>query len=135
VAADLGGPAWTGVRAPTDAPNAVVVLLANQRDSRCTLTGSAQLIATDPWGKRATLTVHRAAQPADGIAQYPATVDPGEQARLVLTPDPICADPVRYTDPVIVLDRREIPFVGTPQLSVCALLAGNWHVIPPLIDG
>jgi hypothetical protein len=134
-AADLGGAAWTGVRQPADAANAVVVLLGNEQDVRCTLTGSAQLVATDPWGKRTTLTSYRAVPRPAGIAQYPATIDPGEPARLVLTPDPICADPVRYGQPAIVVGGREITLVGTSALSVCAVSAGEWHVIPPLING
>ena len=130
----LRGPAWTGVRARGDAPDAVVVLLANERDTRCTLTGSAGLVATDPAGRRTAVPTSPAPRPADPVGQYPATIDPGEPARLVFTLRGGCGTPVRYTAPAIVVAGREVPVEGTAALTTCGLSAGEWHVVPPVLN-
>ena len=68
------------------------------------------------------------------IAQFPATIDPGEPARLVITPRPGCAHPAKYTKPVIVVAGREVPVAGTATVTACAVTIGDWHVIPPVLN-
>ncbi len=110
-----------------------MVLLANNRDSRCTLAGSAGLVATDPAGRRVTVRSTPALRPVDAVGQYPATIDPGEPARLVPAPEHDCPAPVRHTAPAILVAGHEVRVEGTAELVACAVSAGEWHVVPPVL--
>lgn len=122
-----------------DGHQRLTVLLANSRDSRCTLRGSVELVATDAsTGRRGALATWSEPPKADGVNQYPATIDPGEPARVDLVTSARCAgaapSPRRYRDVALVTLGQEIAISGLDLPIGCPLGVGSWYVLPPLLN-
>ncbi|GIE98820.1 hypothetical protein [Paractinoplanes rishiriensis] len=141
-AADLGK-AWS----ESNGPGHTVVLLPTRIDSRCTLRGSAGIVATDiRTGERGPVSTTQSwvdgastgAAGYDGVSQVPATIDPGEPARLDVVTTADCAGPPadthRYRDVAVVVQGREIPVPAVLLSTACPVQVGIWRVLPPLLN-
>ncbi|WP_238012483.1 hypothetical protein KZZ52_58815 [Dactylosporangium sp. AC04546] len=121
--ADLDHPTWQERSGVTQ-----TVLLANQSFSRCTITGSSAIVATDiATGQSVTLT--GSLPLAHGYEQAPATLDPGEPGRINVQAES-CATP-RYQNPRIIAGGREVPVDLGPG---CGYAASPWYVQAPIIN-
>jgi len=93
--------AWVEQDRAGDGYERHTVLLPNRMGSRCTLRGSAELVATDAAsGQRVQLTRRFDPPTVDDVHQYPATIDAGEPARIDLTVTSRCADPAATAPPL-----------------------------------
>jgi hypothetical protein len=135
----LGVRGWVEPGTSTANGESHTALLSNTSDSRCTLGGSAELVATEAaTGRRHTIPIGIEQPTPYGSKQYPATIDPGEPARIDLTSVRSCASPAgqvtRYQRVGLLVLGREIP-VGDVELSTaCPLQVGSWYVLPPLLN-
>ncbi|MET7394476.1 hypothetical protein ABZS66_13385 [Dactylosporangium sp. NPDC005572] len=119
----LGNEAWHEQTGDT-----FTVLIANNRIERCTLAGPSSIVATEiATGARVTLTGTLPLR--HGFDQAPATIDPGEPARIDVEVQP-CAAP-RYQHPRIIAGGREVPVDLAPG---CGYAASPWYVQAPLIN-
>ena len=107
-------------------------------DHRCTLSGIPRLVATDDrTGQRRTLPSLDGKQIDDEAKQYPATIDPGEPARVDVTLSDSCpepTDPIRYEDLAIVVGGHEYRLDGPVLMTGCPVRIGYWYVQPPLLN-
>ncbi|GGM12004.1 hypothetical protein ACFFX1_26080 [Dactylosporangium sucinum] len=106
----------------------LTVLVANHRIERCTIPGTSAIIATEiatgvPVTLRGSLPLRHA------FDQAPATIDPGEPARIDVQVES-CPTPL-YRDPRIVAGGREVPVDLGPG---CGYSASPWYVQAPLIN-
>lgn len=137
-ATDLNRQAWVGAERTAGDARTYTVLLPNISDSRCTLRGSGELVATDAaTGRRGPLAMlHDGA--ADQVSQYPATIDPGEPARIDLRTTAACSREskaaTRYRDLALVVQGREFPISALEMTLKCPVGVGSWHVLPPLLN-
>jgi hypothetical protein len=129
-AADLGSKAWTDGKLGGNEP--LWVLIGNSSDSRCTLDGSAKIVARDAGGKQVTVPTGSALAATDAM-QYPATVDPGEPARFALTMQQ-CDKPTTFRNPALVALGREIPIPSLSEIKACSVSTGRWAVRPPALN-
>jgi hypothetical protein len=140
--ADLNRLAWVGGTAAGAGTRTYTLLLPDETDSRCTLRGQPSIVATDVATGRRVRPAVRAVLPATGPAgedqasQYPATIDPGEPARVDLVTFDACAGqrgaPRRYRDVAIVVQGHEFPVSGgLPVATACPIGIGEWRVLPP----
>ncbi|WP_189172166.1 DUF4232 domain-containing protein [Pilimelia anulata] len=109
-------------------PVTVTVLVGNGSDSRCTLEGRPTVRVGD------RPLVVSASDPRGPAVQYPATVDPGEPARVTLTLRDGCAAGRTGGAVAIVEGGREIPVSGLRLDGGCVRAASAWHVEPPLLN-
>jgi hypothetical protein len=135
---DLGRTAW--FESTQDPPNGVlyIISLANKSDSRCTLRGEARLTAaTTTVGRRTTTSQP---EPVSALAthQYPATIDPGEPARIDLRTSSQCvtgtATTYRYRDLRLSMPGFDASVPGLPLNTGCIARTGSWYVRPPLLN-
>lgn len=113
----------------------VTLLVTNSSDSRCTISDGATVIAVDPaTGVRGP--VGRSTAPITAAdRQYPATIDPGEPARIEVTSDPSCAaGGASLSEVAVVVQGREYPLADFRPPAGCPVLVGPWYVQPPLIN-
>jgi len=132
---DLNRP-WVEEDETDDGRPAQVVLLPNGADSRCTLAGSARLVATNvATGMRVELPAGPVASVDSDVRQFPATVDPGEPARLDIVASGECAGAAgHYRDARLVVLGREFPLDRLRLGADCPVGIGSWYVQPPLLN-
>lgn len=137
-AADLAGLAWFEPGGAAGGHVANVALLPNNSGSRCTLAGSAKVIATDAaTGRRAELATRSGTYFDGGIKQYPATIDPGEAARVDIATASGCNGGINmthYRDVVLVVLGRPFPLSGLDLHTTCQVSIGSWYVLPPVVN-
>jgi hypothetical protein len=129
---------WVEVDAAPGGRFVITILLPSGHSERCTISGSAQLIATDRrTGDRGVLP----SVPGDFIdtapKQRPATIDPGEPARLDVGIERDCvADDMtpEYTDWALQMDGRQIELPDMAFPYACVLRISDWYVQPPLLN-
>ncbi|MEJ3743977.1 DUF4232 domain-containing protein [Actinomycetes bacterium KLBMP 9797] len=136
-ATDLNRSAWLDAGASQAGNAPYTVLLSNNSDSRCTLRDSAQLVATDTdTGDRVAVPTEALAN--DDLSQYPATLDPGELARIDVRAGRNCADEspkaAHYGEVALIVLGREIPVWSLSFTAWCPVRVGAWRVLPPLLN-
>jgi hypothetical protein len=135
---DLGRTVW--FESTQDPPKGVLYILAvaNKSDSRCTLRGEARLTAATTTGGRRTTTSQPEPVSALATHQYPATIDPGEPARIDLRTSSRCitetATTHRYRDLRLSIPGFDASVPGLPLNSGCIASTGSWYVRPPLLN-
>jgi hypothetical protein len=136
--ADLGPVSWIEGSGKLAGDGATTLLLGNKSESRCTLRGSVGLSGVDRnTGRRTALQNGETGRVEDAAHQYPATIDPGEPARLDVGTTGPCADgtkPTRYRDIAVVTMGHEFPVSGLEIGGGCRILTGAWYVQPPLLN-
>lgn len=133
----LGRLAWTETGTADNGDPVYTILLGNTGETRCTLHGSVGLRATDAaTGQRTDLAVAHVATFADPNGG-PATMEPGEPARVDLRAPLTCdgaRQPVRYRDVRLVLaDGTEKPVSELELRTGCQLTVGDWYALQPLL--
>jgi hypothetical protein len=111
-----------------------IVFLPNRSDTRCTLTGSATVYATDKAGRRVQIPARSGTRFDGGIKHYPATVDPAEPARLDIVTATGCnggLNAIHYGDVVLAVAGHQFPVPGLVLETTCQLEVGSWYVLPP----
>lgn len=112
--------------------------LRNNRDQRCTLRGTPTLFAVDvETGARVPVPVAEPPSKNDTKArQFPATLDPGELARVEIDGQSSCAPsqtPRSYRDLVLVHEGHEFRVPTLRKLdNVCGASVSPWFVEPSL---
>ncbi len=107
---------------------------------RCTLTGRPQLFGVDvATGLRVEVPfAAEAGSPSGRVRQFPATLDPGEPARVEIrgssTGCPSGQSPRSYRDLSLLVGGRELALPGFRTLSsVCGAHVSDWFVEPPML--
>ncbi|ROO51653.1 uncharacterized protein DUF4232 [Micromonospora sp. Llam0] len=129
---DLTRSAWT----EATEPGVVTLLVANNSDTRCTLRGTAMLTGLEQQSSaRRQIEARALVTEPEPLGQHPATIDPGEPARIDLRVSDRCSDPaasvVRYLDVEIVTLGRSIPVAQLELPGTCPVEIGQWYVLPP----
>jgi len=97
------------------------IRLGNASSSRCTLSGTMSLAGIRT--ERGTIIDNV------GWKQYPATIDPGEEARVDLETSYMCDGAQKqYHDIVMKVLGRSFPLAGLRLGSTCPVRAGDWYV-------
>lgn len=102
------------------------VFLANMSIERCTLSQDPTLTAAGadvPTGRESL---------NDRLKQVPATIDPGEPARIDIVATRDCPDPRPWKDLALRIHDRSYPIPGIGQ--ACGFTLSPWYVQPPLIN-
>jgi hypothetical protein len=106
------------------------VTIRNTSGSRCTLSGSAQLTATDArTGARGRLTTRSGTGYGGTGYETPATIDPDEEATLGLVTGNGCnggANPTTYRDIAVVMLGRSYPLGTLTVQTTCELEVTDW---------
>lgn len=132
--------AWVEKGESDDDYQRLNVLLPNKKDSRCTLRGSVDLVATDvATGRRGPVATWLDPPKANAVNQYPATIDPGEPARvdLVLSTTPCgygTPNPRHYRDVAVVTLGHEFAVSEFELTTECPVGLGSWYALPPLLN-
>lgn len=139
-AGDLGRSAWVEDDGGVSGRRTHTVLIANAYDARCTLSGSAAVTAVDGDGRRTTIPIEPLAPVRDPARQHPATIDPGEPARIDIAQAAGCGGSTStgerrtYRDLAIVLHGRSFPLSDLEIDEGCGISIGQWYVQPPLLN-
>jgi hypothetical protein len=133
-ASDLAATAQVADEGAVTGHRFYTVRIANASTTRCTLSGSARLSATN------ATTGTRGLVPTDPTNFYspdtyekPATVDPGEQALLGIVTANGCnggAKPTTYRNVTIDVLGRTYPLGGLTLQTTCKLAVSDWLVDP-----
>jgi hypothetical protein len=108
-------------------------MVANTGDSRCTLRGTVTLVGTHPvTGQRTVIAADALADDPHPDRQYPATIDPGEYARVDV--EGCTGNGETWRDVAVDLGGREIPVTDHPMGLSCRPRVGSWYVRPPLLE-
>ncbi|GAA0817668.1 DUF4232 domain-containing protein [Spirilliplanes yamanashiensis] len=103
----------------------------NTGPRRCTLAGRPALVA----GAGAAVRTVPAVRGRSELEQYPATVEPGEAARVVVEARDCPATGPALTAPRLVIGGAELPMDGLPVSEGCPASVSDWHVVPPVVGG
>jgi hypothetical protein len=121
-AQDLSGRATTEHGGAAGGHLQTLVHLSNVSASRCTLSGTATLLGVPT--KRGTYF--------DGIGgkQYPATIDPSEQASLDIVTSASCDGPTKtYKDIQLKMRQGVYTLDGLELYATCEVEVGDWYVL------
>ncbi|AGZ38858.1 DUF4232 domain-containing protein [Actinoplanes friuliensis] len=111
------------------------VVVTNRTDRRCTLSGIPTVKGTlTSTGARTTVVAYPVADEPGELRQYPATIDPGEAARVDVTKGSAGCDATELTDVVLEFGARSFPASPKSDEVMCAPRAGSWYVRPPLLN-
>jgi hypothetical protein len=108
--------------------------LINTRRGQCTLSGSAEVRATDPDTGASVLVPTMPGTSIDGgIKQYPATIA-NDPAQIDIVTSTSCRTGTPYRDVELVFAGRSYP---APWLTVapgCTIHIGAWYSLPQLVN-
>jgi hypothetical protein len=111
------------------------IAVAHVGTTRCTLAGSARLIATNmATGKRASVPTQPSSFHNGDDLQSPATIDPGELAMIGMVTGGGCdggATMTTYTNVTLETLGREYPLAGLTLATACVLQVSDWYFEPP----
>ncbi|MBU2669891.1 hypothetical protein KOI35_40910 [Actinoplanes bogorensis] len=105
---------------------------------RCTMTGRPVLSGVNTaTGRSEPVTVVNLGPLEDDVTrQFPATVDPGEPARVKIRSSTTCPagqKPKSYRDLVLTFGEKKLPLSGSNKLTgVCGADVSQWYVEPPM---
>jgi hypothetical protein len=107
------------------------VVVVNRGSTRCTLAGYPALASIDSTG-RVTAVPADQGSPFDPSADFgtPATIDPGQPARVLVTSSLSCnggANPTTYRDLALVAAGTRIRIPGLVLETTCPLRVGAWY--------
>jgi hypothetical protein len=112
--------------------------LRPNNSERCTLAGTPQLSGVNTTTGASEPIAAADVGPLDtGVArQFPATVDPGEPARLEIRGNkcPAGQEPRSYRNLVVTVGAKKLPLPRSRRLTgVCGADVSQWFVEPPML--
>lgn len=139
-AKDLGRSAWVEDAGEIGGHRVHTILVSNASDTRCTLSGSASLSAVDGSGARVEVPTQSLLPSSGPSRQYPATVDPGEPARIDIGQAAGCGagtpagQSPTYSDLALGVDSNSYKLEAVKVDPHCPVVIGQWYVQPPLLN-
>lgn len=136
---DRFGDAWIDTRTGTGGTSIRTVLVPSLTIDRCTIRGSVRVTAVDlDTNRTVELPIAPGAPETAPYAQFPATVVPGDAARIDITTTGDCAPGATRVRPdSVTLTMADGTVVRVPGLRIddaCAVRVGSWYVLPKLLN-
>jgi hypothetical protein len=133
-AADLAATAQVADAGAATGHRFYIVRIVNASTTRCTLSGSARLSATNAkTGRRGRVPTEPTNFYSPDTYDRPATIDPGEPALLGIVTANGCAggaNPTTYRNLTIEVLGRAYPLGGLTLQTTCKLAVSDWLVDP-----